>query len=89
MVEKRWYTEGMQDNPRLNSTLDELPRVRANTCEAESTAANMDMDRRGKGKGRKEKGRPVLSQSEFAARLKELFPKAPSPVSKRSKAIKA
>jgi len=87
MVEKRWYTEGMQDNPRLNSTLDELQHVRANTYEADSTAANKD--RRGKGKGRKERGRPVLSQSDFAARLKELFPKAPSAVSKRSKAIKA
>ncbi|KAG9067095.1 hypothetical protein KI688_013008 [Linnemannia hyalina] len=38
----RWYTEGMQDNPRLNSTLDELQHVRANTYEAESTAANKD-----------------------------------------------
>ncbi|KAG9064932.1 hypothetical protein KI688_003194 [Linnemannia hyalina] len=37
----RWYTEGMQDNPRLNSTLDELQHVRANTY-AESTAANKD-----------------------------------------------
>ncbi|KAF9081079.1 hypothetical protein BGX29_004765, partial [Mortierella sp. GBA35] len=67
--------------------LDEFPRIRANTYEAESTAA--DKDRRDGGKGRKERDRPVLSQSEFVARLKELFPKAPFAVSKRSKAIKA
>ncbi|KAG0195856.1 hypothetical protein BGX33_002441, partial [Mortierella sp. NVP41] len=56
------------------------------TNKAESTAA--DKDRRGRGKGRRERGSPGLSQSEFVARLKELFPKAPSAVSKRSKAIK-
>ncbi|KAG0251056.1 hypothetical protein BGZ95_007004 [Linnemannia exigua] len=88
MVEKRWYTESMQDNPRLDSALDEIPHVRANTYEAESTVANKNRRGKGKGRGGKERDKPVLSQTEFAARMKELFPKAPSAMPRRSKIIK-
>ncbi|KAF9898307.1 hypothetical protein EC991_000309, partial [Linnemannia zychae] len=89
MVERRWYTESMQDNPRLESVLDEIPYLKANTHEAQSTPTNKDRRCKSRGQGGKKRDEPVLSQSQFAARMKELFPRAPSAMPKRSKVIKS
>ncbi|KAF9115890.1 hypothetical protein BGX30_006148, partial [Mortierella sp. GBA39] len=72
----RWYVEAKQDDPGLEATLDAFPWIRANT------KAAMDIARVGHEK-------PTMTQEQYAARMRELFPRPQPIVSKTAKSNKA